>query len=44
MLESLLNKVVPTQLFSCEYCKIFKNTYIEEYLRTGAFECCLQQQ
>ena len=22
-------------MFSCEYCKIFKNTYFEEYLRTA---------
>ena len=25
-------------MFSCEYCEIFKNTYMEEYLRTAAFE------
>ena len=24
-------------LFSCEYCKIFKNTYFEEHLQTVAF-------
>ena len=23
-------------MFSCEYCKIFKNTYIKEDLRTAA--------
>ena len=30
MFESLSNKVekeTPTQLFSCEYCELFKNTY-----------------
>ena len=26
----------PTQVFSCEYSKIFKNTYFEEHLRTAA--------
>ena len=25
-----------TQVFFCEYCKIFKNTYFEEHLRTVA--------
>ena len=29
-------KVAPTHIFSCEYCKIFKNTYFEKYLRTAA--------
>ena len=46
MLESPFNKVAglqalkrdPIQLFSCEYCKHFKNTYFEEFLRTPAFE------
>ena len=40
MLESLFNKVyskdtkeAPTQVFSCEYCKIFKNTFFTEHLR-----------
>ena len=26
----------PTQVFSCEYYEIFKNTYFEEHLRTAA--------
>ena len=26
----------PTRVFSCEYCKNFKNTYFEEHLRTTA--------
>ena len=43
--ESLINKVVglhfikketPTQVFFCEYCEIFKNTYFEKHLRTTA--------
>ena len=40
MLESLFNKVdskdikeAPTQVFSCEYCEIFKNTYIMELIQ-----------
>ena len=30
-------KETPTQVFPCEYCEIFKNTYFEEHLRTAAF-------
>ena len=26
----------PTKIFSCEFCKIFKNTYFVEHLRTNA--------
>ena len=26
----------PTQVFSCEYCEIFKKTYLEEHLPTAA--------
>ena len=26
--------MTPTQVFSCEHCEIFKNTYFEEHLRT----------
>ena len=28
----------PTQVFSCEYCEIFKNTNFEEHLQTVASE------
>ena len=31
-------KDIPTQVFSCEYCEIFKNAYFEEHLRTAAFK------
>ena len=31
-------KKTPTQLFSFEFCEIFKNTYSEEHVRTTAFE------
>ena len=33
----LYQKDTPTQVFSCEYCEIFKNTYLEEHLRTTDF-------
>ena len=40
VLESLFNKVdskdikeAQTQVFSCEYCEIFKNTFFTELLR-----------
>ena len=29
-------KEIPTQVLSCEYCEIFKNTYFEEHLLTAA--------
>ena len=29
-------KETPAQVFSYEYCKMFKNTYFEEHLRTAA--------
>ena len=28
--------LTPAQVFSCEICKIFKNTYFDEHLRTTA--------
>ena len=31
----LLKLQTPTQVFSCEYCEIFKNTYFEEHLQTA---------
>ena len=31
-------KTTPTEVFSYEYCKIFKNIYFEEYLRASTFE------
>ena len=47
VLEPLFNKVAdpqacnfkkenPTQVFSSEYCEIFKNTYFEKQLQTAA--------
>ena len=50
MLEALFSKVAspkaynfnkketPTQVFTCEYCEIFKNTYFEEHLQMAASE------
>ena len=32
---NFIKKETPTQVFSCEYCEIFKNTYFEERLRTA---------
>ena len=32
----LIKKPTPTQVFSSEYCKIFKNTYFGENLRKTA--------
>ena len=34
--ESFYWKETSAQAFSCEYWKIFKNTYFEEHLRTAA--------
>ena len=28
-----VRKETPTQVFSCEYCKIFKNTFFAEHFR-----------
>ena len=42
MLESVFNKIATllkttlTQVFYCEYCEIFKNTYFEEHLPSAA--------
>ena len=38
-LDLQLYKKNPTQVFSWEHCKIFKNTYIEKHLRTAASDC-----
>ena len=35
MLEFLFNKVAD-QVFCCDYCKIFKNIYLEKHLRMAA--------
>ena len=32
--SNFIKKETPTQVFSCKYCGIFKNTYFEELLRT----------
>ena len=31
----LYSKEIPTQTLPCEYCGIFKNSYVEEPLRTA---------
>ena len=32
----LIDKETPTQVFSCEFYKIFKSNFFKEYLRTTA--------
>ena len=32
----ILSKEIPTEIFSCECCEIFKNTYFEEHFQTAA--------
>ena len=34
-------KETPTQLFSCEFCENFKNTFFEEHLQTAAPVICI---
>ena len=36
--SAALLKKTPTQVFSCKYCEIVKNTYFGEFLRTAASE------
>ena len=42
MLESLFNKVAdlraPTKVFSCEYCKIFKNSFFYRISPLATFD------
>ena len=38
--RQLYLKEIPTQVFFCEYCEIFKKAYFEENLRTAASEYC----
>ena len=33
-------KETQTQVFSCEFCEIFKNTFFVEHLRTAASNHC----
>ena len=33
---TLLKKEIPTQAFSCEYCSVFKNNYLEKHPQTSA--------
>ena len=35
-ISNLIKRETPTQIFSCEICKIFKNTYIQKHLWTTA--------
>ena len=38
---NFVKKKTSTPMFSCEYCKIFKNIYYEEHLHTAASEVTL---
>ena len=31
--SNVIEKETPTQLFSCEFCELFKKTYFREHLR-----------
>ena len=50
VLESVFNKVAgkeetSTQVFSCEICEIFKNTYFEEHLwKTASLPRCFRKK
>ena len=35
-INNFLKKETLAQVLSCEFCEIFKNTYLAEYLRTAA--------
>ena len=41
MLE-ILKKETPTQVFSSEYCKTFKNTFLEKHPRPAASDSSLE--
>ena len=43
-LYNIQRKVVPTKVFSCKYCEIFKNNYFEQHQRKATSNCRLQQQ
>ena len=34
-----IKKETPTQMFSCEFCRIYENIYFEEQLRMAASDC-----
>ena len=36
MIKSVLRNFANSQVFSCEFCKIYKNTFFTEHLRTTA--------
>ena len=38
----LYYKEIPTQVFFCEYCEIFKDNYYEEHLQTAASGSLIQ--
>ena len=47
LLLNFISKETPAQMFSCEFCELYKNTYFEEHPRTAGSEiparrCALQ--
>ena len=40
---NFIRRETSTQVFSCEFWEIFKNTFITEDIRTTAFECILKK-
>ena len=35
---NVIEKKTQIQVFSCEFCKIFRNTYLAKYMRTATSE------
>ena len=38
LLLIFISKETPAQMFSCEFCELYKNTYLEEHPRTAGSE------
>ena len=38
MLGRAPKREIPTQVLSCEYCKISRKSYFDKYLQTAAFK------
>ena len=36
--ETSLKKEIPTHVFSCKFCEIFKSTFLTEHFRVTVFE------
>ena len=40
--KGTLRSFTPSQIFSCEFCKIFKNHFLSEHLRKATFSTCIK--